>query len=214
MALTLAVTWVGCGEDDEGRCDEARGYVFQQGASGLGGMAGAPEMGTGGGLLMGAAGAGMGGMGAGGSGGVVCGAPQVDCGGTCVDVKADNAANCGACGRACLGAATCAAGACVPEAMATGEVAPYALVEDGANLYWVSPAVKEGAFNPRVRRVTKASAGGATDVFTSTDVRARSLGFDGTKIYWGDLGANPSDTANQRLLSAAPSDPGAQPVAS
>jgi hypothetical protein len=37
-------------------------------------------------------------------------------------------------------------------------------------------------------------------VFDSTRVRARSLGFDGTKLYWGDLGANPSDT-NQRLAS-------------
>jgi hypothetical protein len=101
----------------------------------------------------------------------------------------------------------------VPELMASGEVAPYALVDDGTSLYWVSPAVKEGAFIPHMRRVAKASAGGsAQDTFSSTIVRARSLGFDGTKLYWGDLGANPSDTANQRLLSAALTDVGPQLV--
>ncbi len=36
-------------------------------------------------------------------------------------------------------------------------------------------------------------------------MRARSLGFDGTKLYWGDLGANPSDT-NQNLFSGTPGE--------
>jgi hypothetical protein len=125
----------------------------------------------------------------------------------CVDVKATDSANCGACGRACLGKATCAQGACVPEVMASGEVAPYALVDDSTSLYWVSPATKtEVGFDSKVRRVAKASPGGAAEsLFGSTEVRARSLGFDGTKLYWGDLGANPSDTANQKLVAGTPS---------
>jgi hypothetical protein len=92
--------------------------------------------------------------------------------------------------------------------MATGEVAPYAMAEDGTSLYWVSPAVKDNdaSFRSRVRRVAKASPGGAAEsLFGSTEVRARSLGFDGTKLYWGDLGANPSDT-NQNLFSGTPGE--------
>jgi hypothetical protein len=160
----------------------------------------------------GSTGAGTGGTGgnagSGGSGGLACTAPAVDCGGKCVDVKADDAKNCGVCGRSCLGTATCKAGACVPEVMAQNEVAPYALADDGTNLYWVSPAVKEGTFIPHMRRVAKASAGGsAQDAFSSTIVRARSLAFGGGKLFWGDLGASPTDN-NQRLVSAAPTDLG------
>ncbi|HEU4537007.1 MAG TPA: hypothetical protein VFS00_22955 [Polyangiaceae bacterium] len=209
----FAACGIGYEVDLEGFCAlapddvECVGRAGSAGAAGLGGMAGAPEMGTGGGPLMGAAGAGMGGGGAGGSGGIVCTGPEVECGGACVDVKAENAANCGACGRTCLGAATCAAGACVPEAMATGEVAPYALVEDGTSLYWVSPAIRAGGAvnDARMRRVGKASAGGAAEnVFDSTRVRARSLGFAEGKLYWGELGASPSDFGNQKLVAGAP----------
>jgi 5'-nucleotidase len=42
---------------------------------------------------------------------VSCSAGQVECGGACVDTGAD-AANCGACGRACAPGEVCAAGAC------------------------------------------------------------------------------------------------------
>jgi hypothetical protein len=193
------------------------------GAAGAAGMVGASGNG-GGGSPMGSGGLGGGGTGGGGTGGVggtggmACTAPTTDCNGACVDVKATDAANCGACGRACLGAAMCAAGACVPEALTDtsegkGEVAPYALAQDETSLYWVSPAIKGDVAFSRMRRLLKTGASGvATNVFDSTRVRARSLGFDGTKLYWGDLGANPSDTANQRLLSAAPTDVGPQLV--
>jgi hypothetical protein len=205
-ALLFGAAWAGCGDDDDCACMTPAGGSGAGGA-GTSGASGSP-MGSGGGGAMGAAGvsgAGSGGGGSGGSGGVVCTAPTTECNGTCVDVKATDSANCGACGRRCLGAATCAQGACVPEVMASGEVAPYALVDDGTSLYWVSPAVKEGAFNPRVHRVAKSNVGGTVEtVFSSTDARARSLGFDGTKLYWGDLGANPSDTANQKLVAGEP----------
>ncbi|HEU4409482.1 MAG TPA: hypothetical protein VFS43_29765 [Polyangiaceae bacterium] len=93
--------------------------------------------------------------------------------------------------------------------MASNEVAPYALADDGSYLYWVSPAIKgEVGFIPRMRRVAKASAGGAAEnAFASTIVRARSLAFADGKLFWGDLGASPSDT-NRRLYSGTPgSDP-------
>jgi hypothetical protein len=188
--------------DDLTRCLAA-------GAAGAGGESGSTQ-GGGGAPMMGAAG--LGGGGSGGNGGLVCTTPTTDCGGTCINVKADDAANCGACGRSCLGTATCAAGACVPEPMAANEVAPYALAQDATSLYWVSPAIKGVVDSAKMRRVLKTSVGGpATNAFDSTRVRARSLGFDGTKLYWGDLGASPSDT-NQRVLSAAPADLGPQLV--
>jgi hypothetical protein len=200
-AAWLLAAWMGCGGDDgPARCDEARGYVCQKGAAGAGGSTSgasdAPPMGAGG-SSMGGAGSG----GSGGGGGLMCAAPTINCDGACIDVKAADATNCGACGRSCLGTATCSQGACVPEVMAANEVAPYALADDGSSLYWVSPAVKEGAFIPHMRTVSKASAGGsATNAFASVIVRARSLTFGGGKLFWGDLGASPSDT-NQRLAS-------------
>ncbi|HEU4532754.1 MAG TPA: hypothetical protein VFS00_01505, partial [Polyangiaceae bacterium] len=181
------------------------------------GSAGNPGMGAGGAGPAGASGAaGSGGAGfsgggtgggQGGSGGLACGAPEVDCDGVCVDVKASDADHCGACGRSCRGS-TCEAGACTPEAMtAAGEVAPYALADDGTYLYWVSPASKAGSSvsDARLRRVAKVSArGAAQNVFDGVRVRARSLGFAGGKLFWGDLGASPSDVASQRLVAGTP----------
>ncbi|HEU4408218.1 MAG TPA: hypothetical protein VFS43_23350 [Polyangiaceae bacterium] len=179
---------------DHASCPGPAGSSGASGGGGGGSAGASGDAGAGGS-------AGLGGGGTGGAGGLVCQGPKVDCGGACVDLKADDATNCGACGRSCLGAATCSAGACVPEALATNEVAPYALADDGTHLYWVSPAIKEGAFIPRMRRVAKASAGGAAEnVFSSVIVRARSLAFADGKLFWGDLGASPTDT-NQRVAS-------------
>jgi hypothetical protein len=192
-------------------CVGAAGAAGASGTSGIGGGGAGSGGAAGVGGTGGAAGLGGGGTGgAGGTGGLICRTPEVDCGGTCVDVTARDATNCGACGRSCLGTATCAAGACVPEALTDtsegkGEVAPYALAQDETSLYWVSPAIKGDVAFSRMRRVLKTGAGGlATNAFSSTIVRARSLGFDGTKLYWGDLGANPSDT-NQKLVAGTPS---------
>ncbi len=52
------------------------------------------------------------------TGGVTCVAPQVDCGGACANVQADNA-NCGGCGMACAQGQTCTAGVCGCPAGAT-----------------------------------------------------------------------------------------------
>jgi hypothetical protein len=196
-ALLVGAAWLGCEGDEAAWCDEARGYVCQKGSASASGEGG----GTGPGGASGTAGAGgtagLGGGGAGGgnggSGGLACGALEVECDGRCVNVKADDADHCGACGRSCRGS-SCEAGACTPEAMtAAGEVAPYALADDGTYLYWVSPATKAGGSvnDSRMRRVAKASAGGAAEnVFGSAVVRARSLAFDGGKLYWGELETN------------------------
>jgi Stigma-specific protein, Stig1 len=203
MGVALLVG-ASCGDDDCACMTPAGGSGA--GGAGTSGASGSP-MGSGGIGGGGTAGAGTGGTG--GTGGTTCTAPTTDCNGMCVDVKATDSANCGACGRACLGKATCAQGACVPEALTDtsegkGEVAPYALAQDDTSLYWVSPAIKGDVAFSRMRRVAKASAGGtAQNAFASTIVRARSLGFDGTKLYWGDLGANPSDT-NQKLVAGVP----------
>ncbi|HEU4533456.1 MAG TPA: hypothetical protein VFS00_05035 [Polyangiaceae bacterium] len=194
-ALALAAAWAGCGGDGEGRCDEALGYVCQKGAagSGAGGAAPGGAAGTGGTGAIGGT-AGLGGAGAGGgngsAGGLACGALEVVCDGACVNVKASDADHCGACGRSCRGS-TCEAGACVPEAMtAAGEVAPYALADDGTYLYWVSPAAKAGVAS-RLRRAPKATPGGAGEaVFPNVEARARALAFAGGKLYWGELAAN------------------------
>ncbi|HEU4536178.1 MAG TPA: hypothetical protein VFS00_18770, partial [Polyangiaceae bacterium] len=176
------------------RAGGSAGASGEGGGTGPGGAAGtAGAGGTGGTAGLGGGGAGGGaGGGSGGSGGLACGALKVDCNGACVTVKADDAENCGACGRSCRGS-TCEAGACQPEAMtAAGEVAPYALADDGTYLYWVSPAIKAGGSvnDARMRRVAKASAGGAAEnVFGSVVVRARSLAFAGGKLYFGDLDA-------------------------
>ncbi|HEU4410915.1 MAG TPA: hypothetical protein VFS43_37025 [Polyangiaceae bacterium] len=183
--------------DELARCEAYNAGTMGGGAGGAGGAAGA----------VGAAGAGgstMGAGGAGGGGGLVCTLPEVACGAACRNVQAD-ADNCGICGRRCLGAALCVQGACVPEALATNEVAPYALADDGSYLYWVSPAVKanDAAFRSRVRRVAKAGGGAVESLFGSTEVRARSLAFAGGKLFWGDLGTGPADS-NQNLFSGTP----------
>ncbi|MCU0684516.1 MAG: hypothetical protein MUF34_20105 [Polyangiaceae bacterium] len=160
------------GADGAGASGEGGGQSGLGGSAGLGGASGAA------------------GAGSGGAGGLACAAPEVGCDGACVDLKASDAENCGACGRSCR-SATCEAGACVPEALtAGGEVAPYALADDGTSLYWVSPAVKAGV-GPRLRRAPKATPGGASEaLFPNVDARARSLAATGGKLYWGELGAS------------------------
>ncbi|HEU4537468.1 MAG TPA: hypothetical protein VFS00_25290, partial [Polyangiaceae bacterium] len=183
------------GRPDDPACPTA-GAAGTQGAGGSGGS---PAGASGASGTMGTAGAGtggssgLGGGGAGGVGGLVCNAPQVDCGGTCVDVASD-AANCGACGYACGVGSTCTAGACSPVAVISGVVAPYAFVLDAENLYFAVP-VKDGtavppAVPPAVQRVPRAG-GAPTSVFgTIAPVRSRSLALvDGT-LYFGDLDSN------------------------
>jgi stigma-specific protein Stig1 len=186
VGLTLAVVGLvaACAEEFKVGPPDDAGTGGVGGASGNAGTAGI------GGSTMGSAGVGGDGGGGAGSGGMGCTAPKVICGDTCVDPTTD-AANCGACGRSCLGTATCSKGACVPEAMTqNGEVAPYALADDGTYLYWVSPATKANV-ESRVRRILKAGPGGPGEaVFPDVDVRAQSLAFMGGKIYYGALNSN------------------------
>jgi Stigma-specific protein, Stig1 len=188
-------------------CEEAaqRGYTCVSvagnggvgGVGGVGGASGAP-MGMGG---AGASGAGTGGSG--GSGGVVCTAPQVDCGGTCVNVTT-TASQCGACDYACEAGQACQNGACAPLAVVEASaqvVAPYALAFDTTSIYFASP-VADGTAGGGALPVRKAPRGGGavTDVPFSggAKFRTRSLALAGETIYFGDL-----DGGGQIFKSAA-----------
>ncbi|HEU4409428.1 MAG TPA: hypothetical protein VFS43_29490 [Polyangiaceae bacterium] len=128
-----------------------------------------------------------------GGGPPMCDEGKTGCSGGCFDLLVDPT-HCGSCGRACGAGVECQGGACKATELATGEAAPYALAQDDTFLYWVSPAVE----SDRVRRVAKAG-GSLGQVFSSTVVRARSLGLEEGKLYWGDLHENPPG-----LLSGTP----------
>lgn len=68
------------------------------------------------------------------SGMVACTAPQVACGGACVD-PAISAAHCGACGHDC-GGATCMNGSCQPQTLATNQPGLSNIAIDGVNLFF------------------------------------------------------------------------------
>ncbi|HEU4410960.1 MAG TPA: hypothetical protein VFS43_37250 [Polyangiaceae bacterium] len=181
---------------DSANCAGGSGTGGRSGSGGGGGDGGG-SMGAGGGVM------GAGGGGGGGGGTMPCEGTAVDCGdGKCTDIAANDANNCGACGHGCAGLA-CEGGVCASQAVVTGEVAPYALVQDETSLYWASPAKHEGGDIPRVRGVRKDNAGQtvARDVIKAADVRSSSLAIDGAKLFWGTLANSPSDTQNQRLAS-------------
>ncbi|HEU4409621.1 MAG TPA: hypothetical protein VFS43_30480 [Polyangiaceae bacterium] len=135
--------------------------------------------------------AGSGNAGAGGGGGLVCPAPAVDCGGTCVDLKAGDAANCGACNYACEAGSTCSQGACAAVAVVGGVVAPYAFALDADNLYFVVP-VRDAAnaLPPAVQRVPRAGGAPVSVFGTVASVRSRSLSLADGTLFFGDLDNN------------------------
>lgn len=80
---------------------------------------------------------------------LVCAAPEVPCGDTCVELGT-NAAHCGACNHDCLGAA-CADGRCGSRVVADALVRVYSLSADGDHLYFSGSADTD----PWIARVRK-----------------------------------------------------------
>ena len=66
-----------------------------------------------------------------------CPSGDTNCSGTCVNVNASDATNCGACGHNCLGG-TCSAGVCQPALFVTSGCAPSGLTSDGTTVYFSS----------------------------------------------------------------------------
>ncbi len=192
FGLTWALLAAACESDhyidEEGFCREFPDDVNCPRPAGASGASGGTQ-GASGGPLMGSAGtAGVGGAGSGGSGGVACAAPNIECGGACVDVAAE-AAHCGGCDYACEGGATCAAGACAPKVVVGSVTAPYAFVLDEANVYFVTPVADgDGDPPPAVRKAPKSGGVGATPVFDGAVFRSRSLALAEGTLYFGDLG--------------------------
>ncbi|HEU4533391.1 MAG TPA: hypothetical protein VFS00_04705, partial [Polyangiaceae bacterium] len=175
----------GCSEASGGRGGAA-------GATGQGG-AGAPLMGSGGTAPGGSAGsAGQTGGGSAGSAGGTpgCVAPEVECGDRCADLATD-AENCGACGYACGAGAACAAGACAPQTVVSGVVAPYAFALDAESVYFVAPVASAAAGNPLqpVQKVPRAGGAPTAVAFTGdAKFRSRTLAVVAGSLYFGDLG--------------------------
>jgi hypothetical protein len=201
LAAVAVVASASCGDDSgvggTADCGVAPGEGCPQsgaggeaGASGAGGMSGTGGVGGTGGAPA---------MGAGGSGGgaPACEAPAKACGAVCVDVGGDDAKHCGACDHDCGAGAACSKGACVPQALATGQLAPYALALGVQDVYWSSPAKGASGLEPPVVSARGKDGGGAVrSVFTfaNNPLRARSRSLapsaDGKRLFWGSLNDN------------------------
>ena len=96
----------------------------------------------------------------------------------CEKPVSDDPANCGACGRTCAtcGEATCAAGACKPKELVTGQTGAYDIGLDATRVYW-SNKVVGGA----IRRALK--NGTTVQAVVSADNPADII-VTGTYVFW------------------------------
>ncbi|HEU4407034.1 MAG TPA: hypothetical protein VFS43_17330 [Polyangiaceae bacterium] len=183
-------------EPSDSRCASSGGRA---GAGGAGGGGGSPTQGGGGGgsggaPLMGSSGS----SGAGGAGGLQCEAPEVECGGACVNVGA-SAEHCGECRYACGQGSTCSAGACSAFVVVENVLAPYAFVLDAQNVYFVSPVKDTGGLLAPVRRAPR-GGGPPESVFAGNPTfRSRSLALVAGVLHFGDL-------ANGGVIFKGPAD--------
>ena len=108
--------------------------------------------------------------------GVTCTAPEVDCGGACVNVQT-SAANCGACGAVCAAGQACIAGAC---GSATGSYT---------------------RTSPSISWVDACTLSGATRLFaTAEDDRSTQVSLPLTNfLYWGRRASTVNITTNGYL---------------
>lgn len=147
-----------------------------------------------------------------------CGAGQAGCDGVCVDEQTDNQ-NCGGCGTACQGVATCQSGSCMcppgacgpgcsttcngtcnagqcTDTLASGQSGVSAIALNSTNVYWLSGT---GAW-------TVALAGGTP---TSLVYGRGDLAVDATNFYFRDEGsvvAAPLDGGSPVTLCSACAD--------
>jgi hypothetical protein len=107
--------------------------------------------------------------------------------------------HCGACGHDCLGG-TCAAGACQPFALATGQTSPAGLVVDpgtSGRVYWTN----------RVADGTLASVdktGGSVVVLASGQELPGGLAMNATHLFWSNASTGPNGTIMSVPKTGAP----------
>jgi Stigma-specific protein, Stig1 len=134
------------------------------GSAGGGGMSGAPDAGS-------AAGA----AGMAGAGALNCTTPLLACAGNCVNVATDSA-HCGECDYACGAGLACTQGACAPQTVVSGVIAPIAFGLDATSLYFGSALTDAaGAVPLAVRKVPREGGGTITDVTPGVFCRLRTL---------------------------------------
>jgi hypothetical protein len=111
----------------------------------------------------------------------------------CVDLTTDPA-NCGACEKACNGAA-CIGGVCGPSPLQlAAALSPVAIAVDQTNVYFTS----QGAPSQPTTMGTVSSvpiAGGAVTVLAPGRDKPSSVAVDGTSVYWLDSGSQGSSGA-------------------
>lgn len=111
--------------------------------------------------------------GGGGSVSQVCANGATACDGACVVLDSD-AANCGACGHDCLGAA-CASGLCTPQVVVSAVNDPRGITTDGELVYWTTG---DGA----VQRAPK--SGGPVETLAEQQESPGAIAVDSTSVYW------------------------------
>lgn len=90
-------------------------------------------------------------------------------------------ANCGRCGRSCLGG-RCTGGQCMPVLLADGQNLPRGIAVDGDFVYWVNTG--DQASNGAVMKLSL--AGGVPIVLAADRPMPLKLVVDGGKVYWTD----------------------------
>jgi hypothetical protein len=104
-----------------------------------------------------------------------CAGGEICCGNLC---RANDPANCGACGHGCQGGA-CSGQVCQPVTIATGQSLPYAIVVDANNVYWTNSG-SAGS----VMKCAIDDCANTTKVLASNVNDAVSITVDFNNVYW------------------------------
>ncbi len=182
-----------CGDDGTfGACDcsDPSGPASSSSSSGGGGSGGMPTTSSSGG---------MGGMGGDGGSAPMCTAPEIACGGDCVNPLTD-AMHCGGCDHDCLGE-DCTGGFCPLETLAMNQPDVFALTLDSSDVYFSAADVSYD-----IKRVGK-DGNGLTTV-DSNEFEPRELALAGGVLFWANYGVGPNSGAirQKTLPSGAASD--------